>query len=203
MDNINIQVGDKASYTFLPPFNNRLSSRTLYDVTNITTLQRLVDTGKNPLQFIYIDNEMTEEDYTEDLNERMLIIELVLDTKTFYIPKDRFSTVAEDSVSYSKRLIGVNLSYIPVDEDLADVITDIGLLVQNRLGIKANVSDTVVSADVQMPSVDHTNRETTRSTLKVEHGNYMDMYLRVVEINSRLTEKLVALEEVYLKQLDK
>ena len=200
MSNISINVGDRSAYKFLSPFDTIMSNMTVYDVTNITTLQRLIDTSKNPLEFIYLDNGTTEEDYLEYIKDRMLIVELVLDTKTYYIPKDRFASIVDESVTYSKRMIAVNLSFIPADEDISELVEDLSLLVQNRTGIIPSVKEAVTSADVQVDNERHLGNAGDREAIRVERGNYRSLYLDAIDDNVRLLDKLEALEKVYLRK---
>jgi len=194
----NINVGDRSAFSFLAPYDSILSETMVYEVTNISTLKRLIDTGKDPLNNIYISNGMTLADYMSDLGASILIVELVVGTKSYYIPMDRITTVPSGSVIYSERMIGIKLGYIPSDEVLDSLLPDIDLLIKARLGITTTAVDKITSSDRRVGETAHTDRVSVREGLMTEDGNYMSMYLSLMSDHSSLIGKLKALETAEL-----
>lgn len=202
MDICNIRVGDVSSYSFLPPYDSILSDKTVYEVTNISTLKSLVNKNYNPLENIYELYGMDENDFNQDLEDNVLIVELTLNTKTYYIPLDRITDKeVETNIHYSERMIGIKLGFIPDDEDLDEIMGEISILVKDMLGIEAVVRDTVVSSKVSIEESEHDSRESVREALRGEPGNYKKLYYDLKEMNGVTLVKLRSLEQVVLNTM--
>lgn len=202
MDINNIKVGDVSSYSFLSPYDSILSDKTVYEVTNISTLRSLVNKNYNPLENIYLLYGMDEDDFNTDLANNTLIVELTLETKIYYVPLNRITNKeASTSVHYSERIIGIKLGFIPNDENVDEVMEEIGTLVKDALGIEPVVGSTIVSSKVSIEEAEHNLRESTRESLRGEPGNYKKLYYDLKEVNSRTLIKLRAVEQVVLNTL--
>ena len=195
MDIQNIRVGDNSSYSFLAPYDSILSDKTVYEVTNLSTLKSLLNKKYEPLDTIYKLYGMSEVDFEDDLSVNMIIVEFTLGDKSFYVPLDRITDKEVDTnVHYSERLIGIKLGFIPDSEDLSLLLSDIDLLIKDTLGIEASINDMVVSAVVSQSEVDHLARESIRDSLKGEPGNYKKLYYDLKTVQAYTINRLKSLE---------
>lgn len=198
----NIKVGNSSSYSFLAPYDTILSSKTVYEVTKLSTLRSLLTGNYNPLENIYKLYGMSEAEYEEDLSINRLIVELTLGTKVFYVPINRITDVeTETNVHYSERMIGIKLGFIPDTENLEVLLGEIRLLVKDMTGIEPLVSDAVISSKVSILEADHLTREDEREALKGEHGNYKKLYYDLKLVEATTSNKLKAVEKVVLNTL--
>lgn len=202
MDISQIEVGDRTAFNFLPPYDNILSNKTIYRVESLSTLSSLVEKGIDPKENIYALYDIMS-DYESDLVNDIVIVEVSLSSKMFYIPLNKIvDKNNEPQVAYSERMIGVKLGFIPDDEDISSLISDIDLLIKARLGItsndKSHIADKVVSAEVMITESQHLEYQNTRNSLKTESGNYMTLYYNLQNRHQETITKLQSLETAYL-----
>lgn len=202
MDISQIEVGDRTAFNFLPPYDNILSNKTIYRVESLSTLSSLVEKGIDPKENIYALYDIMS-DYESDLVNDIVIVELSLSSKMFYIPLNKIvDKNNEPQVAYSERMIGVKLGFIPDDEDISSLISDIDLLIKARLGItsndKSHIADKVVSAEVMITESQHLEYQNTRNSLKTESGNYMTLYYNLQNRHQETITKVQSLETAYL-----
>lgn len=202
MDISQIEVGDRTAFNFLPPYDNILSNKTIYRVESLSTLSSLVEKGIDPKENIYALYDIMS-DYESDLVNDIVIVEVSLSSKMFYIPLNKIvGKNNEPQVAYSERMIGVKLGFIPDDEDISSLISDIDLLIKARLGItsndKSHIADKVVSGRVVITESQHLEYQNTRNSLKTESGNYMTLYYNLQNRHQETITKLQSLETAYL-----
>lgn len=202
MDISQIEVGDRTAFNFLPPYDSILSNKTIYRVESLSTLSSLVEKGIDPKENIYTLYDIMD-DYETDIVNDIVIVELSLSSKMFYIPLNKIiDKNNEPQVAYSERMIGIKLGFIPDDEDISSLISDIDLLVKARLGItsddKSHIADKVVSSRVVITESQHLEYQNTRNSLKTESGNYMTLYYNLQNRHQETITKLQSLETAYL-----
>lgn len=202
MDISQIEVGDRTAFNFLPPYDSILSNKTIYRVESLSTLSSLVEKGIDPKENIYALYDIMD-DYETDIVNDIVIVELSLSSKMFYIPLNKIvDKNNEPQVAYSERMIGIKLGFIPDDEDISSLISDIDLLIKARLGItsddKSHIADKVVSSRVVITESQHLEYQNTRNSLKTESGNYMTLYYNLQNRHQETITKLQSLETAYL-----
>lgn len=196
-------VGTKNTYNFLAPYDTIMSSITLYEITNISTVRSMSSQGLDPFKNIYELYGISDTDFDDDLSNNVAIVELTLDNSIYYVPINRITNSAlVDGVIYSERGIAIKLGFIPSDEVLTTLLPDIVELIKARTGIEAEILDTVLTAEVKIEKSRHDARELARNALKENANNYLTLYtkartdldyalgklqaLELAEINSRL-----------------
>ena len=202
MDISQIEVGDRTAFNYLPPYDNIQSNKTIYRVESLSTLSSLVEKGIDPKENIYALYDIMS-DYESDLVNDIVIVEVSLSSKMFYIPLNKIvDKNNEPQVAYSERMIGIKLGFIPDDEDISSLISDIDLLIKARLGItsndKSHIADKVVSGEVVITESQHLEYQNTRNSLKTESGNYMTLYYNLQNRHQETITKLQSLETAYL-----
>lgn len=203
MEKSEFTVGTKNTYNFLAPYDTIMSSITLYEITNISTVRSMSSQGLDPFKNIYELYGISDTDFDDDLSNNVAIVELTLDNSIYYVPINRITNSAlVDSVIYSERGIAIKLGFIPSDEVLTTLLPDIVELIKARTGIEAEILDTVLTAEVKIEKSRHDARELARNALKENANNYLTLYtkartdldyalgklqaLELAEINSRL-----------------
>ena len=196
-------VGTKNTYNFLAPYDTIMSSITLYEITNISTVRSMSSQGLDPFKNIYELYGISDTDFDDDLSNNVAIVELTLDNSIYYVPINRITNSAlVDGIIYSERGIAIKLGFIPSDEVLTTLLPDIVELIKARTGIEAEILDTVLTAEVKIEKSRHDARELARNALKENANNYLTLYtkartdldyalgklqaLELAEINSRL-----------------
>lgn len=202
MDTSQLLVGDSAAFNFLPPYDGILSNKNIYRVESLSSISSLVERGINPKENIYALYDIMN-DYDSDLVNDMIIVELSLSSRMFYIPLNKIvSKNNEPQIAYSERMIGIKLGFIPDNEDITSILSDIDLLIKARLGItsddKSHIADKVVSAKVVIAESQHIDYENSRNSLKTESGNYMTLYYNLQDRHQEVITKLQSLETAYL-----
>ena len=203
MEKSEFTVGTKNTYNFLTPYDTIMSSITLYEITNISTVRSMSSQGLDPFKNIYELYGISDTDFDDDLSNNVAIVELTLDNSIYYVPINRITNSAlVDGVIYSERGIAIKLGFIPSDEVLTTLLPDIVELIKARTGIEAEILDTVLTAEVKIEKSRHDARELARNALKENANNYLTLYtkartdldyalgklqaLELAEINSRL-----------------
>lgn len=198
MNREEIKVGDDTAFNFLPPYDALLSNKTYYVVVSVSLLQSLVDKGLNPKENIYKLNGI-ESDYDSDISANIHIAELSLGSKVFYVPLNKIvSKNNVPQIAYSERVIGIKLGFIPHDEDLSVILSDLNLFIKNRLGIEAKIGDSIFTSKAVIEEPEHLAFDATRNALRSEMGNYMKLYYDLQVVHQQTITKLQSLETAYL-----
>lgn len=133
-------IGSKGMITFSSPFDTETYKKK-YEVVAIRKIIDFINNGEDPLNDIYLRQEMTKEDYEDDINKDVPIVVLKsIGNKTTYIPADRFLSLPTISgVEYSRNVISVNLGMLPASMSLENIMSDIADIVKDSIGIKPGV----------------------------------------------------------------
>ncbi len=193
-----IKTGDNAAFNFLPPYDTILSNKNIFKVVSITLLSAMIERGINPRENIYALYGITDA-YDSDVLQDINIIELSLTDKKFYVPLNKIeSKNNEPMVAYSERMVAIKLGFIPSDEDISDLLSDIDLLIKDRLGIEAKLGEEKVTDDVVVTEPQHIARTAERDALKTAPGNYKKLYYELKIDQQQRTTKISSVDQAFI-----
>lgn len=140
-------IGMKGLIKFKPPFDKE-EYKKKYEVIAIRDLIDYYNNGEDPLNNIYLRFDLTEEDYNNDIENKVPIITLRADgNKLTYVPANRILSLPQVyGVEYQQKVLSINLGMIPESINLSDIQSDIQDLVKDSLGIKPVVQTVPTSA---------------------------------------------------------
>jgi len=132
-------VGAKGKFKFGTPYDKLTNAEQVYTVVSVDSILNLVNSGKDPLVGIYKLVGRTENDYNNDLNNKVVIITFSTGGKEiFSIPANKIlSTPILDGYIYRQMQIVVPLGLMPITEDYKPLLKDLKNLIWNRLGVNS------------------------------------------------------------------
>jgi len=183
-------VGAKGKFKFGTPYDKLTNAEQVYTVVSVDSIPNLVNSGKDPLVNIYRLVGRTDNDYNNDLNNKIVIITFSTGGKeTFSIPANKIlSTPILDGHIYRQTQLVVPLGLMPIIEDYKPILKDLKNLMWDRLGVNS------------VPVVMYTSAE----SMLTEQKNIEVANMRNSRILSKETDnqKLKALQIEYAKLAD-
>lgn len=177
----------QGKFIFKKPFDKYNTD----EILTIVYYEKLGDNlinGRSILKFVYESVGLTREDMERDISNGIWIIGLSrTDGNTLYIPENYIvPTVDNSSVLYQHKMIAIDLSLMPCDEDHSSLLLDIKTLVEAELGILPFVKEVGVGPIKGVSEEDDITYKTARDIRKGDKGNY---YNKIQELEDRLKEK--------------
>lgn len=189
-------IGNKGKVNFLAPFDKYNSDKE-WSIVGIQQIPYLNKLGANILQLVYLDEELAESDYLDDINEKVAIVTLEDESQQLInVPMDRIgSEDAENSYKYKEFGIAVALPSLPIDYDTTALENDIKIVVKEKLGFDVSVSKVELSAVTLVSSTKHKEFMLHLKNGIISKHGYRTRYLKEVERNNKLvTVKTEAIE---------
>ena len=163
----------KGYFKFNSPYDVAIQPNTLLTCLGSMTLPQLELEGLEPLKTVYEPFGMTEEDYLDDLRDKVSIIILSPGKGLVYVPSDRIVSISQvDRIPYNKALIGINLGTIPVGLEIDNMMEDIKLLIEERLGIIPTLSKNRDGSTIMITKDEHEANKDARALVSTNPQNF-------------------------------
>ena len=143
-------INAEGKFQLLTPLNQLLSPDTMYRVTAIRSIPEVEEDDLDVKQLIYLDQNLTEENYNKDLEDRVPIITLTSPGNLYYyIPASFIVSIPEvTGVTYTERVIVINLGQIPKKLPIDYIFDDLKDLVLANLGLESTVEELTTSQEI-------------------------------------------------------
>lgn len=195
-------INSKGIFKFQPPFDKAVKEGIELTTTAVRSLQELIISNLDPYDTIYRLNELSEEDYKDDLQNNVPIVVFTTESDDYlYIPGDMILSIPQVAgVKYITKVIGVNIGAVPVDIDLELAIESIKELVYDTLGIQPQIEVLNASAVTLVDQVKSDeymklikNRKTIDKSYKTMYTELRRIYDSQLSVIRRLEEKAIQL----------
>lgn len=186
-------IGIKGVFEFNSPFDQPDIDKKEYEVVEIRKIKTIYDNGEEPLENIYLANNLTAEDFQNDLEHEVPIVTLSLnDVKFLYIPANRIKKLPNIvGRTATERLITISLGLIPDDINLLTLYKNIEEMVKDTLSIETNVIETPGGPTVLIDETDYNNYI---KMMKNQERSYNKSYRVLYEeelVRSRVQKELI------------
>jgi hypothetical protein len=165
------RVGIKGTFAFSAPYSASINSDQQLEVVSVRSLAELEASGEDPLTNIYKAIGELDTVFLADLKNNEPIIVFSTDGGDYiYVPANKLISDAKLSgISYSEKMVMVNLGYLPAKFNTTAIETAIKNAVNNAIGITPAVSVADTSAAIYVSAA----KDTTLSAIR---NNAMNVY---------------------------
>lgn len=188
-------IGTKGKFEFKEPFNKN-SNKQEFSVHAIRSIQELIDSELNPLEYIYKPVNLTETDMEKDREAGVPIIVLSSGTNEyFYVPANKLSSLPNISGhKYQQRMIAINIGHLPLDYNLDSIKEVIKDSVMENMGISSTVEVIATSAISYVTDEEHNKFMKLLDGRKTNNQSYKTRYKILLETYNKLVAKVKQIE---------
>lgn len=199
-DYITPPIGSKGKFSFKSPFDTVTKADVEYTVYSIRSLKELIDSGEDPLKYIYQKVSLTADDMNKDLENNIPIVVLSSSTNSYdYIPANRITSLPEiTNIRYRQKMIAINVGYLPVDYNMETVKETIIEAVKEMTGIESTVQVIDTSAIKHIAEDKHKTYMKLLEGKKTSNASYRTRYKILDAKYNKLKEHLDKLEKCFV-----
>ena len=193
-------IGSKGKFSFKSPFDKEAKKDTEYIVYSIRSIKELIDSGEDPLKYIYKAVGLTETEMNQDLEDNIPIVILSGGTNSYlYVPANRITSLPDISgVKYQQKMLAINIGYLPLDYNLDVVKETIKEAVLEMTGIESTVEAISTSAVKYITQDKHTAYLKLIDGRKKSNASYRTRYKILETTYNKLKTKLDELEKCFV-----
>lgn len=157
-------IGTSGIYKLASPFSTQLQSGMSYRCEAVRRTADFIELGFDPYEEIYLPNQISREQYEQDLDNQVAIVSLVASSGHWiYVPSTYILAYPDiGGVPYTVMVLGLELGAIPNYMDLTGLKHAIQDLVRDTIGVTPQVREVVISAVQKLSQSDHDALETAR-----------------------------------------
>ena len=181
-------IGNKGKVNFLAPFDKYNSDRE-WSIVGIQQIPYLLKLGADILQLVYIDENLAESDFNNDILNKVPIVTLENESQELInVPMNRIGDEdVESSYRYKEYGLAVALPALPIDYDTTALENDIKTVVKEKLGFDVPVEKVELSAITLVNSTKHKDFLLHLQNGIISKHSWRTKYLMEVERNNKLT----------------
>lgn len=204
MDYIIPPISTKGKFKLKAPFDTLVKEDTEYTVYSIRGIKELIDSGEDPLKYIYKKVNLTETDMNKDLEDNVPIVVLSGGTDNYvYVPANRVTSLPDiTGVKYQQKMIAINVGHLPLDYSLDVVKETIEEAVLEMSGIESEAKEIPTSAIKYITDDEHTTYMKLIDGRKTSNMSFRTRYKILETTYNRLKTKVEGFEQ-YLLDLAK
>lgn len=191
---MNIVTGNKGKLVFKAPFD-KYNTDIEWTVSGDNTIQHFNMLGVDLFKLVYEKEEMSQNDYDNDLLNNVKIITLINEAQEILnIPSNKIDlSGSQASYRYRENVLMIPLPSFPEDYSFSGLIDDIKVLVKERIAFDVNVETVPTSAITLVTEDNHTLFMNRLNSGITNRKNYKTRYLEVVQL---LNEKNTLIAEM-------
>lgn len=185
---------ETGKFSFLPPFHESNTDEEL-TVSYKERLSTGVIGGKSIYTFVYKALGISREIYNADVKENTWIIGLTrCDGSILYIPEKYISKEPPiNYISFTGRIISVDLGLLPTDEDVGNLINEIQTLVESKIGVKPFMKDVKLPKKKYIPADEATGFKVARDMRITNRDNFLT---KITELEESVNKKDVLINQL-------
>lgn len=164
MDYLLPPINSVGRFTLKSPLDTLLRDDINYKVISIRTIKEMLESDEDVLQFVYLNQGLTKDNYESDIINDIPIITLISpDNSYYYIPANLLSSIPDiTGIKFRNKIIAVNLGIIPDDTDLNYLKDEIHDLILSMYGKEPNIEIVDTSQAIIYSKEDYDTYKATR-----------------------------------------
>ena len=194
-------INSVGSFNFKPPFDTIVPRDQELKVIAVRSIPELEQSSLDPLNVIYLPNNLTEDDFKDDAVKDVPIVTLANEGGVKYtIPANRINTIPTiTGVKYQEKILAINLGPLPVTFNLDIAKEILKQDIYDILGIDSQVKVINSSAITLMSKEEDATYTQLRENIATVDKSYRTRYLETKELLEKRDIKIQALED-YIKR---
>lgn len=190
-------IGSKGKFSFQSPFDTGTKTDTEYTVYSIRSIRELIDSGEDPLKYIYKNVGLSETEMNKDMEDNIPIVVLSSGTNSYtYVPANMISSLPDVSgVKYQQKMLAINIGHLPLDYSLDVVKETVKEAVLEMTGIESTVQAIDTSAIKYITTDEHNTYMKLLDGRKLSNMSYRTRYKILNTQYETLKDKLDQLEK--------
>lgn len=186
-------VGMSGLFTLSVPFDTKLLTGVSYRISAINSIDSLLLHALDVKKIIYLDQGLTEQQYIDDLNNRVDIVTLVSgNNPAIMLPSSYITKTPEQNVvPYYEPILGISLGLLPQALPLEILQQQIAALISDVIGVEVPAEMVKINALPVTKGIDatrHRELETIRENNIKNRTTDRALYLQAVEKNKELVQ---------------
>jgi len=192
-------IGIKGSFTFTEPYAHLTNPNQQYTVTSVRTIPELQASGEKPFETIYVAAGETDAVFKADVDGNVPIVTFMTDGgEYFYVPANKIASDAkQDGVRYKEKALMINLGYLPEDENLDTLLSNIKDFIYNSIGVVTEPLYTNTSSTVYISKTKHDTLLAERANAKTINKSYKTQYAELLVLYTQQQDLINNIEKVY------
>jgi len=194
-------VGLRGQFKFNKPFDTILNDSAVYKTTAVRTITEMETEDIDVLKVIYLDQNLTADDYEKDLKSDMPIAVLQAEGGgLYYIPVKYFSSLPNiTGVIYAGKAMFINLGNVPVNLNLDFIIDDLKDIIKSVSGLNTTIEIEEVTGRFIVPYKEHDKLEKERESNMTNNETCYSRLFKITELYKSAKSKITIL----LRKLEK
>jgi len=196
-------INFKGRFEVKPPYNKRLNPNIFYTVKSVYNIKSLEDLDIDVLNVVYLDYGLTENDYDNDRNNDVPIIEFESESgDVVYVPASYITALPRITGRvFVNKVLTINLGSLPENLDLTSLKSDIKELVKFKYGINAYIEEVEVSNKFVVTEEEYDNFMLELNKNSIEFGiNFGSSFLTLLNNYKVLKDKIKTLVDYINKK---
>lgn len=172
-------IGTSGIYSLLSPFASQLQPNVAYRCEAIRKLSDLIEADVDPFEEIYRPNNLTQEQYEQDLANQACIVSLQSTTGHWvYVPSTYIKSFPNvNGVAYRVMVLGVEIGPVPEYMDLGALKSAVSDTVRDTFGVTPTIKEVAISPVQNFSQHDHDVIEANRANAIVNSDTWKSKYL--------------------------
>lgn len=183
-------IGLKGVFCFKDPYDTFFKDRSdILTVGSLTSLGEIYANSKDPYALYYANMGVSEADYKKSLANNDIIVGFRNSMDTwYYVPSGYITGLPViNGISYTMMGISITLGAIKTDYDLSGLITTVGNVIKDNIGIDAIVQPTVLSSERLLSITDSTKIEAARKNNKTKTTSTYELQNMLIAARNQIS----------------
>jgi hypothetical protein len=189
-------VGSSGYFQLREPFQEKIQANVKYTCQAVRRFSDYVANNEDIKTDIYDEFGISEDIYEEDMRNNTDIVSLQAETgQWLYVPvRYVIGFPSTNGIPYRAISFAVALPAMPADRDYSHVITDIGNLIQQSLGVNTKIDIIETSKVTLVDSAKHETKQAERQAVAGAVSTDRGRYMKALQDLQQANQKIAALE---------
>lgn len=184
----------------IAPFDTLINPRLIQECIGVETINGLLAKGDDPFTDVYESIGLTEDQFNADSDTGVRIITLQSSLGEIYsVPETYIEAIPDaNGVPYRCAMLGISLSAIPDEMNIAELKTELGDVIFNYLGVRSEIKEVMYGEPSILTQEEHTAVEVARVA---NITNNVSSRLRVAQLTTMVEDMTLKIQQLeqYIK----
>lgn len=184
----------------IAPFDTLINPRLIQECIGVETINGLLAKGDDPFTDVYESIGLTEDQFNADSDTGVRVITLQSSLGEIYsVPETYIEAIPDaNGVPYRCAMLGISLSAIPDEMNIAELKTELSDVIFNYLGVRSEIKEVMYGEPSILTQEEHTAVEVARVA---NITNNVSSRLRVAQLTTMVEDMTLKIQQLeqYIK----